>query len=57
MFFVIIILLSILLVVLVGMQLLVFVKYGHINDDDAYYVCCSNIVLSVFAGQNEWYRT
>ena len=32
------ILLSILLVVLVGMQLLVFVKYGHINDDDAYYV-------------------
>lgn len=32
------ILLSILLIVLIGMQLLVFVKYGYINDDDAYYV-------------------
>lgn len=32
------ILLSLLLIILIGMQLLVFVKYGYINDDDAYYV-------------------
>ncbi len=32
------ILLSALMFILIGMQLLVFVKYGHINDDDAYYV-------------------
>lgn len=32
------ILLSLFMVILIGMQLLVFVKYGYINDDDAYYV-------------------
>lgn len=31
-------LLTILLIVLIGMQSLVYVKYGHINDDDAFYV-------------------
>lgn len=32
------ILLSLLFVILIGMQLFAFIKYGHINDDDAYYV-------------------
>lgn len=31
-------LLTLVLVFLIGMQLLVYVKYGHINDDDAFYV-------------------
>ncbi len=31
-------LLTVLLIILIGLQLLVYVKYGHINDDDAFYV-------------------
>lgn len=39
------ILLSLLLIILIGLQLFVFVKYGYINDDDAYYVATATTAV------------